>query len=148
MLDVPNVTFENVEPTPVSVSGTAMNRKQVQALVESYQVKLPDLTRLRPVEVYNTASGTVGIGGAVLAVVLLVVTMKWWCRRWWVGQKARKPAVHPTTEEVILMETRRVDPRDAPEAAAAPASAPVPTVPKLYLPLPEMIVAPPMKSQV
>ncbi len=83
----------------------------------------------------------------MLAVALLVVTMKWWCQRWWVGQKARKPAIHPTTEEVIPMETWRVDPGGAPEAAATPASAPVPTVPKLCLPLPEMIVAPPMKSQ-
>ncbi len=94
------------------------------------------------------ASGTVGVGGAVLAVVLLVVVMKWWCRHWWIGRKARKPAVHPTTEEAIPMELRRTDPGETPEAATAPMAAPVPAVPKLYQPLPEMLVLPAVKSQV
>ncbi len=137
-----NVTFHSMEQRPA----LAREVQQVRDLVISKQPALPDVSVLRSVKVYTVVGSTIGIGGAVVALVVLVVVMKWWCRRWWVGRKAQRAAVRPTSEEAIPMEPRRADPGGAPAMVAAPAT--TPAVPKLYLPLPEMIVAPPVKSQV
>ncbi len=51
-------------------------------------------------QIYNVAGSTIGIGGTLVAVLLLVVAMKWWCTHWLGRRAARSKAViQPTTTE-------------------------------------------------
>ncbi len=141
-----DVKFSFVQPTPVPAR-PPINMDDISELIVQHQAKLPDLTKLKHVQIYNVAGSTIGIGGTLVAVLLLVVAMKWWCTRWLAKRAARSKAViQPTTTEAAPRPSAPVVEyavkQPEPGAAVAPDAQAIPTTAKLYLPLPEMVLPP------
>ncbi len=56
-----NVSFTNLEPVPPRMDNF-VDEHQVKDLIVSHQPELPDVKDLRPVQVYNLAGSSIGLG--------------------------------------------------------------------------------------
>ncbi len=134
-----NVSFTNLESVLPRMDNF-VDVHQVKDLIVNHQPELPDVKALRPVQVYNLAGSSIGLGGAVIVLIVLVVLIRLWCLRHWLRPKAKRPVVVPMTEMEPTaplpdkdVETPQVTQAIAPMSSVPPANQ---SVPKLYLPVP------------
>ncbi len=79
---------------PVTMS--IMQREDVEKLVLEERAGLPKLTRMYEVQMYNTAGSSIGICGAIVVVILVVLLFKGKCKKCY-DKRWKRVVVQPTS---------------------------------------------------